>query len=69
MGEVVGGVIDLVLIALADARMAWERRRYKRGQPPGGGLMLWIAVVMLPAVLVLLLVGICCGLRAVRGNP
>ena len=69
MGEVAGGVLDLVLSGLADARMAWERRRYRRGQPPGGGLMLWIAVAALPGVLVLLLVGICYGLRAIRGDP
>ena len=69
MGEVVSGVIELVLMALADARMARERRRYRRGQTPGGDLMLWTAVVLLPIVLVLLLVGIWYGLAAVRGNP
>jgi len=31
--------------------------------------MLWTAVVVLPVVLMLLLVGIWCGLRAIRGDP
>jgi hypothetical protein len=69
MGEVAGGVLDLVLSALADARMAWEGRRYRRGEAPGGDLVLRIAVVALPALFVLLLLGIWYGLRAIRGNP
>ena len=68
MGEVVGGVIDLIFSGLVEGKMARERRRYMNGQSPGGDLMLWIAVVVLPAVLVLLLVGIWYGLRAVRGD-
>ena len=67
MGEVVGVVVDAVLIALTEARMAWERRRYRRGRPPGpGNLMLWIVVAALPAVLVLVLIGIWYGLRVVK---
>jgi len=61
-------VLRLILSVLADARMAWEKRRYRRGQPPGGDWMLWTAVVVLPVVLVLVLVGIWCGLRAAGGN-
>ena len=68
MGEVVSVVLDLILMALADARMSWENRCYRRGQPPGtGNLMLWIVVVALPAVLALVLMGIWYGLRAVKG--
>ena len=68
MGEVVGGMIDLVLIVLVGGQMARERHRYRRGQAPGGDLMLWAAVVVLPVALILLLVGIWYGLRAVRGD-
>ena len=69
MGEVVGGMIDLIFIVLVGGKMAWERHRYMSGQPPGGDLMLWAAVVVLPVVLGLLLVGIWCGFRVVRGDP
>ncbi len=68
MGEVVGWVLDLIFWGLVEGKMARERRRYRRGQAPGGDLMLWCAVVVLPAVLTLLLVGIWFGLRAVRGD-